>query len=100
MKTRIPKTAKRIALRPLALGEQTGHHHSLAVMDQAKNLDDLAEMYTAEVDGQMKIFLRIIEDECVILTHQEHKTHAVPAGEYEVVIQQEVTDWGSSPVCD
>lgn len=99
MKTMIPKEAKRIALRPLALGEKTGHHHSLVCLDE-RPVDEVAEMYTAEIDGQMKTYLRVIEDECVVLTHQEHKTQAVPAGEYEVVIQTEVTDWGRAEVLD
>jgi hypothetical protein len=96
----IPASAKRIPLRPLALGEHTGHHHSLAVLDETRNIDDVAEMYTAEIDGQIRIYLRVIEEDCVALTHQEHKPQLVPAGEYEVVIQSEVTDWGRSPVQD
>lgn len=99
MKT-IPTNAKRIALRPLALGEKTGHHHSLAVLDPTRNLDDLAEMYTVEEDDKIKTYLRVIEDEAVVLTHQEHKTQSVAAGEYEVIIQTEVTDWGTSQVRD
>lgn len=97
---KIPKNAKRIALRPLALGEKTGHHHSLAVLDETRNLDELAEMYTVEEDEKIKTYLRVIEDEAVVLTHQEHKTQAVPAGEYEVVIQTEVTEWGTAAVQD
>ena len=96
----IPKTAKRIALRPLALGEKTGHHHSLVCLDPNKELNDVAEMYEAKDDEQMNTYLRVIESECVALVHQEHKTQAVPAGEYEVVIQREVTDWGTAQVQD
>ena len=98
--TKIPATAKRIALRPLALGEKTGHRHSLAVLDETQDIDKVAEMYTAEIDGQIKTYLRVIEDECVVLTHQEHKPQSVPAGEYEVRIQTEVTDWGRTQVID
>jgi autonomous glycyl radical cofactor GrcA len=90
----IPADAKRIAVRPLALGEKTGHHHSLVVEEPAK-LEDQVEMY--EKDGQ--IFVRVT-GEGVRLMHQEHKTHAVPEGEYRVVIQQENTDWGPRPVVD
>jgi hypothetical protein len=96
----IPVNAKRIPLRPLALGEVTGHHHSLAVVDETRNIDDLAEMYTVEEDEKIRTYLRVIEDEAVVLTHQEHKTQAVPAGDYEVIIQTEVTDWGRAEVID
>ncbi len=116
----IPKNAKRISLRPLALGEKTGHHHSLAVLDDTRNINDLAEMYTSEEDEKVRIYLRVIEDEAVALVHQEHKTHAIPLdskgafirqgdvmlqplgadGEYEVKIQTEVTDWGTKHVED
>jgi len=96
----IPKNAKRIALRPLALGEATGHHHSLACVADDRLLDDVAEMYTLEEDAKIRTFLRVIEDDCVVLTHQEHKTQAIPAGDYEVIIQSEVTDWGSRAVVD
>ena len=96
----IPKDAKRITLRPLALGEKTGHHHSLVCLDDTKKLDDVAQMYQAEEDEQIKTYLRVIESECVALVHQEHKTHAVPAGDYEVIIQREVTDWGTAEVED
>lgn len=90
----VPSTAKQIALRPLAYGEKTGHHHSLAVVDGI--LDDCAELYESE-DGT--IYCRIL-DEKVLLTHQEHKTHGIQAGDYQVVIQQENTDWGSRAVLD
>ena len=90
----VPTDAKRIANRPLAYGEKTGHHHSL-VADQV-NLEDAVEMY--EKDGE--IYVRIA-DEGVALVHQEHKAHPelVP-GDYKVTIQQENTDWGARAVLD
>lgn len=90
----IPADAKRIEVRPLAYGEKTGHHHSLAVAEPLA-IEDCVEMF--EKDGQ--IFVRI-KDEGVALTHQEHKSHAIPAGDYKVVIQQENTDWGARAVLD
>lgn len=98
----IPKEAKPIPLRPLALGEKTGHHHSLAVADGADSeIEDLARMYeTPSVEGSSRrTFLQVIGDG-VVLTHQEHKSQAVPVGEYEVTIQTEVTDWGRSQIAD
>ena len=95
----IPKAAKRIPLRPLALGEVTGHHHSLCTTNGAV-LDDVAKMYELTNDqGIAETFLRVTGD-CVALTHQEHKAHLVAPGEYRVVIQQEQTDWGKAPVRD
>jgi hypothetical protein len=88
--TLIPKDAKRIPNRPLALGEVTGHHHSL-VPDEA----DCVEMY--EKSGE--IYVRVKGD--VPVQHQEHKPHAVPIGcEASIRIATEVTDWGRAPVRD
>ena len=92
----IPSTAKPIALRPLAYGEKTGHHHSLTVGDGNGIAGECAELYEAE-DGT--IYCRIT-NEGVLLAHQEHKTHGIVPGEYQVVIQQENTDWGSRAVLD
>ena len=95
-KTTISANAKRIAIRPLALGEATGHHHSL-VAEPGINLEDAVEMYE-EPDGTVKV--RILT-EGVSVQHQEHKTHSLIAGtEYRVTIQQEETDWGQRPVQD
>ena len=90
----IPEDATKIALRPLALGENTGHHHSLCVEEPAK-LEDQVSMY--EKNGQTYVS---VTGEGVRLAHQEHKTHEVPAGDYVVTIQQENTDWGPKPVTD
>jgi hypothetical protein len=94
----IPANAKRIPLRPLALGEKTGHHHSLSI-DGGVALEDACEMYEVKTPEGAKTFLRVTA-EGVALTHQEHKTHTVAPGEYEVTIQQENTDWGAAPVRD
>ncbi len=86
--TAIPEGAVRIPTRPFALGEATGHHHSVADTDAV-------EMY--EKDGE--IYVRILED--VPLTHQEHKPVVLPSGaECEIRIATEVTDYGRSPVRD
>lgn len=93
-KSSIPKNAKRVTVRPLAFGEKTGHHHSLMVEEPAR-IEDQVEMY--EKDGET--FVRVT-GEGVRLMHQEHKSHAIPAGDYRVVLQQENTDWGPRPVVD
>jgi hypothetical protein len=95
----IPGNAKRIQLRPLALGEVSGHHHSLCSADSSVALDNVAEMYELKNDNGVTTYLRITGD-CVALTHQEHKAHLVAPGEYKVVLQQENTDWGAAPVRD
>ena len=97
-KTLIPKEAKRIALRPLALGEATGHHHSLYA-SAGVALEDACEMFEVATDVGTKTYLRVTADG-ISLQHQEHKSHAVPPGEYEVRIQTEVTDWGIAKVID
>lgn len=99
-KSSIPDNAKRIPLRPLALGEKTGHHHSL-VMDPESTLalEDAVEMYELEDESGVKTYLRITA-EGVSLQHQEHKTQLVLDEEYIVLIQREFTDWGARPVRD
>lgn len=94
----IPATAKKVPLRPIALGEATGHHHSL-MADPGVALEDVAEMYEVEAGEGAGTYLRI-NGEGVSLVHQEHKAHAIAPGEYQVVIQQENTDWGAQPVRD
>jgi hypothetical protein len=90
MKSGIPTSAKRIKTRPLALGEATGHHHSL-VTDEANCI----EMY--EQDGET--FVRVTGE--VPVEHQEHKPHLCPAGaEFGIRIASEVNDWGRAPVKD
>jgi hypothetical protein len=97
MKSVIPKTAKRIPLRPVALGESTGHHHSFMSNVEDVDVADLVEMY--EENGMT--YVRVLGDEgAVSLVHQEHKAHVVPPGDYSVTIQQENTDWGAKPVVD
>jgi hypothetical protein len=98
MNTKIPKNAKRIPLRPLALGEATGHHHSLCTIDETP-VEDVCEMYEFETENGVKTYLRVTA-EGVALTHQEHKTQPIAPGEYEITIQQENSDWGVRPVQD
>lgn len=96
-KNGIPVTAKRIALRPVALGEVTGHHHSF-MSNTETDVADLVEMYEGP-DGMT--YVRVLgEPGDVSLVHQEHKAHVVAPGEYSVLIQQENADWGARPVMD
>jgi hypothetical protein len=95
----IPKNAKLIPLRPLALGEVSGHHHSLCALDDNVDLDDVAQMYEVADEQGTRTYLRVTGD-CVALTHQEHKAHTIPPGDYCVLVQQENTDWGAAQVRD
>ena len=92
----IPTDAKRVKLRPIALGERTGHHHSL-MSNVETPVEDLVEMY--EKDGQT--FVRILgEPESVSLVHQQHKAHTIAPAEYVYVPQVENSDWGTRQVAD
>lgn len=97
--TNIPKTAKRIPIRPLALGEATGHHHSLTSHGTlVTESSEVVEMYE-DTDGT--VYVKIKDEQAVAaLQHQEHYGHALPAIEYERRQQVEVTDWGQAPVRD
>jgi hypothetical protein len=95
--TKIPAGSKRVSLRPVALGEVTGHHHSF-MSNVEDDVANLVEMYQG-ADG--KTYVRVLGDAgAVSLVHQEHKAHQVPPGEYSVTIQQENTDWGARLVED
>lgn len=65
---KIPAAAKRIPVKPFALGEVTGHSHRLTVADV-----DGVEMY--ELDGRG--YLRVTKDGSVSIQHEDHD----PAGE-------------------
>ena len=92
----IPTDAKRVKLRPIALGERTGHHHSL-MSNVETPVEDLVEMY--EKDGQT--FVHILgEPESVSLVHQQHKAHTIAPAEYVYVPQVENSDWGTRRVED
>ena len=81
--TKIPTDAKRINIRPFALGEVTGHSHRV-VADMA----DLVEMY--EKDGLT--YVRALAD--IPIQHEDHdpkaETSILPSGwEGEVRIARE-----------
>ena len=90
----IPAEAQQVKIRPIALGEKTGHHHSLMV-DPGVSLENAVEMF--EADG--KTFVRITE-QGVALVHQQHKAQQIPAGEYVYIPQVENSDWGTRQVID
>ena len=89
----IPADAKRINLRPIALGEKTGHHHSLMTCTETP-VEDLVEMY--EKDGQT--YVRALAE--VSLVHQQHKAAPVAPAEYVYIPQVENSDWGTRQVID
>lgn len=60
----------------LALGEATGHHHTITKGE--------AELY----DHEGTLFLKVKSDEAQ-LTHQEHNMITLPKGDYQVGIVQE-----------
>lgn len=67
----IPPDAKKMALKPLALGEVTGHSHRVAVEDAAG-----VEMY--EHDGAS--YLRVTAEGDISIIHEEHGTVTLPSG--------------------
>jgi hypothetical protein len=95
---KIPANAKRIPVRPIALGERTGHHHSLMTASGA-GLEDAVEMYEVETPDGVKTYMRIT-DEGVSLVHQQHKAQPVEKTDYVYVPQVENTDWGTRQVAD
>lgn len=82
----IPKEAKPLPLSPgnkiiLALGEQTGHHHRILVIDREAEL-----LALPNVEDR---FLRIMNASGVELQHEEHASIVLPPGDYRIRIQRE-----------
>ena len=69
-----PKEASKRKDRTLALGEATGHHHTLN---------------TGTVFGKLAGQQWIVLDEPALLVHQEHTALEIPIGVHEVRIQRE-----------
>jgi hypothetical protein len=95
---KIPSGARRIPVRPIALGERTGHHHSLMTASGA-GLEDAVEMYEVDTPEGVKTYMRITEDG-VSLVHQQHKAQPVEPIEYVYIPQVENSDWGTQRVVD
>jgi hypothetical protein len=102
----IPKDATRVPLRPLALGESTGHNHRL-ISDGSVAVEDACELYEVQEAEVKTHFLRVTA-EGISLIHADgdslkvadHQTIPVAPGEYPIVIQEEETDWGRQRVLD
>ncbi len=74
----IPQNLVKTKKVTLALGEVTGHHHSIL----SENVVGFAEVETA--------LAKYIEvKESAVLTHQEHDPITLPKGVYKAVIQKE-----------
>jgi hypothetical protein len=89
--SKIPSDAKREKAKGriiLALGEATGHHHSLA--------PDAADWWK-QPDGTQ--FLEVGKKPAA-LTHQEHATIELPPGRYRVGRQREYTPEAIRNVAD
>lgn len=87
--SKIPSDLKRTKRVTLALGEVTGHHHSIShgAVGYADDENGLAEY--VEVNG-----------DSANLTHQEHDTITLPKGKYRKIIQVEYTPEAIRNVAD
>lgn len=85
----IPNNLVKTKKVTLALGEVTGHHHT--IFDGAVGFadDEQALAQFIEVTGKG-----------ADLTHQEHETISIPAGKYRSVIQSEYTPEAIRNVAD
>jgi hypothetical protein len=78
----IPATLKETKRYTLALGEATGHHHSI--------LDGSAIGYATD-ENALAEYVEVNAPEGAPLTHQEHDTIVLPEGQYRVIGQVEYT---------
>ena len=87
--SKIPSDMKRTKRVTLALGEVTGHHHSIAygAIGYADDENSLAEYVEVDSDS-------------ADLTHQEHDTISLPKGKYRKIIQVEYTPEAIRNVAD
>jgi len=76
---KLPENLKKQDNLTLALGEVTGHHHTLVC--------DKPNMVFVLVDSDGTKYIDAKED--CILTHQEHETIKIEKGMYVVKIEQE-----------
>lgn len=81
IQSKIPKEAQPIKVRPLALGEVTGHSHQVALQDRAG-----VEMFEME----NATFLRVTAEGGISIVHEEHGPVVLPKGwEGEIRIARE-----------
>ena len=85
----IPSGKKVTRKVTLALGEVTGHHHTIecGAVGYADDEANLAEYFEVNSDTAE-------------LTHQEHDTIVIPKGKYRSVIQSEYTPEAIRNVAD
>lgn len=79
----IPDAAERIECTHrviLAMGEATGHHHTIALAEADVQLYSIAD----EVDRYLRVRSRIAP-----LRHEEHGPIEIPAGDYRIIRQVE-----------
>ena len=82
---KIPASSTAINVRPLALGEVTGHKHQVAVADR-----EGVEMFETVDQNGVRTFMRVTAEGSVSVVHEEHGTVTLPSGwEGEVVIARE-----------
>lgn len=76
----IPDNLTKTKRCTLALGEATGHHHTIheGATGYAGTIEALAEYFE-------------VTSAAADLTHQEHDTITLPAGKYKSIIQTEYT---------
>jgi hypothetical protein len=87
--SKIPKDLVKTKKCTLALGEATGHHHTIF---------ENAIGYASTVDGLADYFE--VTSEIADLKHQEHDAISLPKGKYKKVIQSEYTPEEIKPVID
>ena len=100
----VPREGRRVVL---ALGEATGHHHSIAARNCSLYLDEQRPVSEADAAtmiarlGGGTIPDRVLNvRRTVALTHQEHETIKLPPGQYVVRIQREYSPQALRNVAD
>lgn len=76
----------------IALGEATGHHHTIypprAEVPAIEAQDEISAPQTIErIEWNGRVFVEVPDG--FWLRHQEHDEHEIPGGMYEIIIEQE-----------
>lgn len=74
---------EKLAQCTIALGEATGHHHTI----YPPRADGLAAQLIERLEWNGRVFVEVPDG--YWLRHQEHDEHEIPGGLYEIIIEQE-----------
>lgn len=80
---KLPAGVRKVKGTTVALGESSGHHHTIYALDTAK-----VTVYEGDVAKLVDKYV-VIEGGQAVIRHQEHESIVLNSGIYEVKIEQD-----------